>query len=415
MRRRPAKSEPRCSFCARSASQVDKIITGPSVHICNECVKLCNDVLSEDKKQTLPWETGNLPKPLEIKDFLDEYVIGQDRAKKILSVAVYNHYKRIRSNVNLDGVELDKSNILLVGPTGTGKTLLAQTLAKVLQVPFSIADATILTEAGYVGEDVENLLVGLLQAADYDVARAEKGIVYLDEIDKIARKSSTPAVSRDVSGEGVQQALLKILEGTVANIPPKGGRKHPEQAMIQINTSNILFVCGGAFEGLEKVISARIGKRTMGFGSDDAGQDSDDALEVLSEVQPEDLLQFGLIPEFVGRVPVVSNLDSLGEGDLFRILTEPKNAIIRQVSRLFEIDDVNLTFTEGALHRIVDLTVQKGTGARGLRSVLEQALMDVRYDTPSHEEITEVVVTTEMIDAGVEHGEDEDEYLRKSA
>ena len=415
MRRRPAKSEPRCSFCARSASQVDKIITGPSVHICNECVKLCNDVLSEDKKQTLPWETGNLPKPLEIKDFLDEYVIGQDRAKKILSVAVYNHYKRIRSNVNLDGVELDKSNILLVGPTGTGKTLLAQTLAKVLQVPFSIADATILTEAGYVGEDVENLLVGLLQAADYDVARAEKGIVYLDEIDKIARKSSTPAVSRDVSGEGVQQALLKILEGTVANIPPKGGRKHPEQAMIQINTSNILFVCGGAFEGLEKVISARIGKRTMGFGSGDAGQDSDDALEVLSEVQPEDLLQFGLIPEFVGRVPVVSNLDSLGEGDLFRILTEPKNAIIRQVSRLFEIDDVNLTFTEGALHRIVDLTVQKGTGARGLRSVLEQALMDVMYDTPSHEEITEVVVTTEMIDAGVEHGEDEDEYLRKSA
>ena len=415
MRRRPAKSEPRCSFCARSASQVDKIITGPSVHICNECVKLCNDVLSEDKKQTLPWETGNLPKPLEIKDFLDEYVIGQDRAKKILSVAVYNHYKRIRSNVDLDGVELDKSNILLVGPTGTGKTLLAQTLAKVLQVPFSIADATILTEAGYVGEDVENLLVGLLQAADYDVARAEKGIVYLDEIDKIARKSSTPAVSRDVSGEGVQQALLKILEGTVANIPPKGGRKHPEQAMIQINTSNILFVCGGAFEGLEKVISARIGKRTMGFDSDDAGQDSDDALEVLAEVQPEDLLQFGLIPEFVGRVPVVSNLDSLGEGDLFRILTEPKNAIIRQVSRLFEIDDVNLTFTEGALHRIVDLTVQKGTGARGLRSVLEQALMDVMYDTPSHEEITEVVVTTEMIDAGVEHGEDEDEYLRKSA
>ncbi|MBT4101295.1 MAG: ATP-dependent Clp protease ATP-binding subunit ClpX [Gemmatimonadetes bacterium] len=415
MRRRPAKSEPRCSFCARSASQVDKIITGPSVHICNECVKLCNDVLSEDKKQTLPWETGTLPKPLEIKDFLDEYVIGQDRAKKILSVAVYNHYKRIRSNVNLDGVELDKSNILLVGPTGTGKTLLAQTLAKVLQVPFSIADATILTEAGYVGEDVENLLVGLLQAADYDVARAEKGIVYLDEIDKIARKSSTPAVSRDVSGEGVQQALLKILEGTVANIPPKGGRKHPEQPMIQINTSNILFVCGGAFEGLEKVISARIGKRTMGFGSDDAGQESDDSLAVLSEVQPEDLLQFGLIPEFVGRVPVVSNLDTLSEGDLFRILTEPKNAIIRQVSRLFEIDDVNLSFTEDALHRVVDLTVQKGTGARGLRSVIEQALMDVMYDTPSHEEITEVVVTAEMIDAGVEHDEDEDEYLRKSA
>ena len=415
MRRRPAKSEPRCSFCARSTSQVDKIITGPSVHICNECVKLCNDVLSEDKKQTLPWETGTLPKPLEIKDFLDEYVIGQDRAKKILSVAVYNHYKRIRSNVNLDGVELDKSNILLVGPTGTGKTLLAQTLAKVLQVPFSIADATILTEAGYVGEDVENLLVGLLQAADYDVSRAEKGIVYLDEIDKIARKSSTPAVSRDVSGEGVQQALLKILEGTVANIPPKGGRKHPEQPMIQINTGNILFICGGAFEGLEKVISARIGKRTMGFGTGEQEQESEDSLEVLADVQPEDLLQFGLIPEFVGRIPVVSTLDVLSVQDLFRILTEPKNAIIRQVSRLFEIDGVNLTFTDDALHRVVELTVQKGTGARGLRSVLEQALMDVMYDTPSHEDITEVVVTAEMIDAGVEHDDDEDEYLRKSA
>lgn len=415
MKRRPAKSEPRCSFCARSASQVDKIITGPSVHICNECVKLCNDVLSEDKKQTLPWETGTLPKPLEIKDFLDEYVIGQDRAKKILSVAVYNHYKRIRSNVDLDGVEIDKSNILLVGPTGTGKTLLAQTLAKVLQVPFSIADATILTEAGYVGEDVENLLVGLLQAADYDVSRAEKGIVYLDEIDKIARKSSTPAVSRDVSGEGVQQALLKILEGTVANIPPKGGRKHPEQPMIQINTSNILFVCGGAFEGLEKVISTRIGRSTLGFGAGDVDHASEDPLDVLAEVQPEDLLQFGLIPEFVGRVPVVSNLDQLSEGDLFRILTEPKNAIIRQVSRLFEIDGVDLTFTEEALRRVVDLTVEKGTGARGLRSVLEQALMDVMYDTPSHEEITEVVVTAEMIDEGVEHGDDEDEYLRKSA
>ena len=417
MRRRPSKTEPRCSFCARSAGQVDKIITGPSVHICNECVKLCNDVLAEDKKQTLPWETGTLPKPLEIKAHLDEYVIGQDRAKKILSVAVYNHYKRIRTNIDLDGVELEKSNILLLGPTGTGKTLLAQTLAKVLQVPFSMADATILTEAGYVGEDVENILVGLLQAADYDVPRAENGIVFLDEIDKIARKSATPAVSRDVSGEGVQQALLKILEGTVANIPPKGGRKHPEQPMIQINTANILFVCGGAFEGIEKVISARVGKRTMGFGAaaSEEAQPSDDPMSVLPEVQPEDLLQYGLIPEFIGRVPVLTTLDALSEDDLFRILTEPKNAIVRQVSRLFEMDGVTLSFTDEALNKVVEFTVKKGTGARGLRSVLEQAMMDVFYDAPSHEELTELVVTAEMIERGVLNVDDGDELLRKSA
>jgi len=419
VKRRPSKSDPKCSFCGRSASQVDKIITGPSVHICNECIRLCNEVLAEDKKQALPWETGSVPKPLDIKTVLDEYVIGQEHAKKILSVAVYNHYKRIRSNVALDGVELEKSNILLVGPTGTGKTLLAQTLAKVLQVPFSIADATILTEAGYVGEDVENILVGLLQAADYDVARAEKGIVYLDEVDKIARKSATPTVGRDVSGEGVQQALLKILEGTVANIPPKGGRKHPEQPMIQINTGNILFICGGAFEGLEKMISQRVGRRTMGFGAavegEEGGREDFDSIEVLSEVQPEDLLAYGLIPEFVGRAPVVTTLDPLSEEDLYRILTEPKNAIVKQVRRLFEMDEVTLKFTDEALRTVVDLTVKKGTGARGLRSVLEQAMMDVMYDTPSHDQVTEVLVTAEMILQGVESTDDGDEFLRKRA
>ena len=417
MSKKSSKNDPRCSFCGRGQSQVEKIIVGDSVHICNECVKLCNDVLVEEQSKDTTWANSEIPKPTDIKNFLDEYVIAQDRAKKILSVAVYNHYKRIQTDIEMDEVEIEKSNVMLIGPTGTGKTELAKTLARILQVPFSIADATILTEAGYVGEDVENILVGLLQDADYDVERAEKGILYLDEVDKVARKSAAPAVSRDVSGEGVQQALLKILEGTIANIPPKGGRKHPEQPMIQMNTKNILFICGGAFEGIEKLISERVGERTMGFGAlSEESHEEDISEKLLSKIQPEDLLTHGMIPEFVGRIPVITTMDSLTEDDLLRILTEPRDAIVKQMKRLFELDGINVEFTDDALRKIVALTVNKGTGARGLRSVLEQSVMDIMYDLPSRDDVKFVEIDVEMIEQGIDKfGREDDQMPRKRA
>ena len=398
MKRRTSRTDIRCSFCGKSADQVDKIVTGPNVNICSECIRLCNEVLREDDDLQKPVTLHKgLPKPGEIKARLDDYVIGQDRAKRVLAVAVYNHYKRIRSNQATDDVELDKSNILLMGPTGTGKTLLAQTLARILQVPFSIADATILTEAGYVGEDVENILVRLLQAADYDVAQAEMGILYLDEVDKISRKSANPSITRDVSGEGVQQALLKILEGTVASIPPKGGRKHPEQPLIQLNTKNILFICGGAFDGLENVISTRIGQKTIGFGSDSTELEDRNAGEIFQHAEPEDLIKYGLIPEIVGRMPVMCALGDLDETALLRILTEPQNAITKQYQKLFDLDGVSLTFEPDALHEVVRITQEKGTGARGLRSVLESLMTDLMFEIPSNGEITEVAITRDMV------------------
>ena len=387
-----------CSFCGKGVGQVEKIITGPSVHICNECVALCNEVLEEETKQEPNLNGNPLPKPAQIKEQLDEHIIGQERAKKALSVAVYNHYKRVHSGTS--DVELTKSNILLLGPTGTGKTLLAETMARILQVPFAIVDATVLTEAGYVGEDVENILVRILQAADYDVAQAERGILFIDEVDKIARKSGNPSITRDVSGEGVQQELLKILEGTVSGVPPKGGRKHPEQPLVQINTRNILFICGGAFDGLDKVIAARTGRRAIGFGA--AGTDAADADvgQLLARVEPEDLVQYGLIPELIGRLPVVSSLHPLSDDALFDILERPKNALIRQYQKLFEMDNVKLTFTTGALKAIARESLARRAGARGLRSILENSMLDIMYEVPSLELVKEVVVSEEVIERG---------------
>jgi len=386
-----------CSFCGKGVDQVEKIIQGPSVHICNECVGLCNEVLEEENKQEPNLDGAPLPKPIEIKAFLDEHIIGQERSKKALSVAVYNHYKRVFSGAA--DVELGKSNILLIGPTGTGKTLLAETLARILKVPFAIVDATVLTEAGYVGEDVENILVRILQAADYDVSQAERGILFIDEIDKVARKSGNPSITRDVSGEGVQQELLKILEGTVSGVPPKGGRKHPEQPLVQINTRNILFICGGAFDGLDKAVNQRIGKRAMGFGVDSEEREELELGNALARAEPEDLIQFGLIPELIGRLPVVSTLHPLSDKALMEILTRPKNALVKQYQKLFEMDGIALRFEEEALEKVVSLAQEKAMGARGLRAVLETVMFEIMFELPARDDIRECVVTRDFIEA----------------